>query len=433
MSSPTRRTIGHIEIEREIAQGGMGVVRLGRQPDLDRPVVVKTLRRVLAEDAEIGERFMREARTAASVQHQNVVSVYDCFTFRGERYIVQEYVEGADLGSALETVTRLDPRTAALIALEVVRGLEEIHALGIVHRDLKPQNILLSRAGAVKIADFGIALGDDGPGLTQTGHAVGTPRYMAPEQLRGDRADARSDLFALGVALYEVLAGQVPFVESEDESAPSLARLMEAGRYPRLRALAPATPRALARLVKRCLEAKPRRRPASATALREALERHLGPLSPGECRAEIAAALWERGVFEAGEDGTVAVRRVPRKRRSPLRWLAAASVFGALAVGMLAVDWIALTPDGEGKSLPSEIVEMLGVIEAQKRWFGLEDELADGAVGHDTAPAAVVAVEQDGETDAEGAAVGDDDDPLSGVDAGDAAQGGGEAIGDGQG
>jgi serine/threonine-protein kinase len=335
-----RKTIGHVEIERELGRGGMGVVRLGQQPGLERPVVVKTLRRALADDPALAERFLREARSAASVHHQNVVAVYDCFMWRNERFIVQEYVDGVDLSTVLGSTSRLAPRIAALVALELARGLEEIHALGIVHRDLKPGNILLSRAGATKIADFGIALGGEGPGLTQTGHAVGTPPYMAPEQLLGERADARSDLFSLGVLLYEMLTGRVPFAEGKEEEGGSLVRRMQAGRYPRVRKLAPATPYALARLVAKCLKPKPGRRPGSATALREDLERIVGAVPPGACRIEIAAWIWQQGVFRPGEDGTVAVARplpARRARRKGLGWAAAAAVAGLLAASIVAL------------------------------------------------------------------------------------------------
>ena len=341
------RTIGHVEIERELGKGGMGVVHLGHQPALDRPVVIKTLRRALADDPTLEERFLREARSAAAVHHQNVVAVYDCFTWRGEHYIVQEYVEGVDLSTVLAVSTRVAPRIAALAALELVRGLEEIHALGIVHRDLKPSNILLSRAGATKIADFGIALGDDGPGLTQTGHAVGTPLYMSPEQLLGERADSRSDFFSLGILMYEMLTGRVPFAEGEEEAGGSLVRRMQGSRYPRLRRLAPETPRALARLVNKCLRSKPGKRPLSATSLRESLERVVGSATPGACRAEIAAWMWERGVFQPGEDGTVAVPRpAPQRRlwRGRLRWAAAVAICGLCAASALLVDRTAPPP-----------------------------------------------------------------------------------------
>jgi serine/threonine protein kinase len=337
MSPTPRKSVGSYEIERELGQGGMGVVYLARHPDLERRAVIKALRREVARDDASEERFRREARAAASVHHQNVVVLYDCFTWRGERFIAQEYVEGLDLDSVLGATRRLDPGVAALVALELARGLEEIHARGIVHRDLKPSNVLLGRGGEVKIADFGIALEGNAPGLTQVGHAVGTPSYMSPEQLMGERVDARSDLFTSGILLYEMLTGEVPFrtPEQEEGEGSSLLRRMETGRYVAVRKRAPRTPRALARLVQRCLRPKPRRRPASAAELRRALERQLGNPAPAECRARIAAWLWERGIFDEDEDDATRaapVRRPPRGVRPGVRWAIAAAVAAFLAI-----------------------------------------------------------------------------------------------------
>ncbi len=333
MTAPARKTIGGYEVERELARGGMGVVHLARQPLLERRVVVKSLRRGLVEDAAVEERFLREARTASRVQHQNVVAVHDCFAWRGERFIVQEYVDGTDLARALQACRRMAPRIAALVALELARGLEEIHAIGIVHRDLKPANILLGRDGAVKLADFGIALDDIGPGLTRTGHAVGTPPYMSPEQLMGERVDGRSDLFAFGAVLYELISGEAPFTPDDTQPARALVRRIEAGRYRPLRRVAPETPRALRRIVSACLRAKPRRRLESATSLRRGLERLLGAVAPGQCRSEIAAWLREQGVFETPKDATQALpRALPAPSAPHPGWALAGGVAGLAAM-----------------------------------------------------------------------------------------------------
>ena len=331
-NDPSGKKIASYEIEEELAQGGMGVVYLARQPSLERRVVLKTLRRDLAEDETHDERFTREAQAAAGVHHPNVVVVYDCFAWRGERFIAQEHVDGKDVASVLAQVERFDPRVVSLVALEVARGLEEIHARGIVHRDLKPANILLGRAGEAKIADFGIALDAKGSTLTQTGHSLGTPPYMSPEQLLGARVDYRSDLFSFGLVLYEMLTGKRPFAEQEP-SGEALVRRIEEGRHPPVRKLAPRTPRRLARVVQRCLRAKPKRRFASSAELRRTLERQLGQPSPADCREEIAAWLWERKVFKAGRGQTLRAPRARGSRRT--RWLRPG--IAALAAGIAAM------------------------------------------------------------------------------------------------
>jgi serine/threonine protein kinase len=335
MSPTPRKSVGTFEIEGELGQGGMGVVYLARQPALERLVVIKGLRRDLAQDKHCEERFRREAQAAAAVHHQNVVAVYDCFTWRGERFIAQEYVDGLDLASVLGKVERLPARLVGLIALELARGLEEIHARGIVHRDLKPANVLVSRDGAAKIADFGIALQPTASALTQTGYSVGTPPYMSPEQLLGARVDFRSDLFAFGLVVYEMLCGVRPFAETHPEGE-ALVRRIEAGRYTSLRRAAPGTPGWLTRLVKRCLRPKPKRRFASTTALRRALERRLGSPSPADCRREIATGLSERGVFKQrrGETRRAAPAPAAPARRRVRRLAAAAGLVLAAALGL---------------------------------------------------------------------------------------------------
>ena len=304
MAETAVRKVGRYEVERELAEGGMGVVYLARQPSLERPVVLKRMRRELAQDAEAEARFWREARSVAAIHHPNVVGVYDCFSWRSEPYIACEFVDGLDAASVLAKTGPLPPRVAALIALEVARGLEELHGRALVHRDLKPDNVLLGRDGAVKIADFGIAHDAKARSLTRTGVSLGTPAYMSPEQLRGERVDARADLFAWGVLLYELISGRTPFdvadIDAASEAAadaPSLLQRIEQGDFPSLRQIARGAPRPLVALTRRCLQPKAKRRIASATEACRALERHLGPTSPQQARAEIATWLLEAKAF----------------------------------------------------------------------------------------------------------------------------------------
>jgi len=312
----TGRKIGRYEVQRELAEGGMGVVYLAVQPELERHVVLKRMRRDLADAEEAEERFLREARTAAAIHHPNVVCVYDCFSWRGEPYIACEYVDGLDAASALEKVGPFPPRIAALVALEIAHGLEELHARGLVHRDLKPDNVLLGRAGEVKIGDFGIAHDPKEPSLTDTGVSMGTPDYMSPEQLRGERVDYRADLFAFGALLYELVTGKPPFQQpdpADSQAEPSRIVRIEQGRYLPLRSATRGAPRALARITSRCLRANPKRRIGSAAELRRRLERHLGRAWRSEAaRREIGEWLTQRDLLPARGK----TKRAPRAKRA---------------------------------------------------------------------------------------------------------------------
>jgi serine/threonine-protein kinase len=321
----------------------MGVLFLALQPALGREVVLKRLHRDLSRDANAAERFVREAQSAGEVHHQNVVTVYDCFDWRGDRFIAQEFVNGGDLSQLIARASPLEPRVAAEIALQVISGVEAIHKRGIVHRDLKPANVLVSRLGEVKITDFGIALDPGaGPALTEVGHAVGTPPYMSPEQLRGERPDPRSDLFSFGVLVYEMLAGHPPFDLGTEEAGSSLLKRVEVGDFTPLRRAAPGCPRALARIVTRCLRSKPRRRPPDAGAVRAQLERWLGSPSSEVLERGVAEWLAARQVFVRGADLTevVAVPTAEPLWIVPRRWIAALALLAlvALGVGVIAVD-----------------------------------------------------------------------------------------------
>lgn len=347
MASLVGRTLGNYEIEAELGSGGMGVVWLARQTSLDRPAVLKRIRPELREHAELAERFAREARTAAAIHHPNVVAVYDRFTSRGHEYIAQEYVDGSDLAGVLQRCGALPGRIAAMIALAVCRGLEEIHGQGTVHRDLKPQNILIGRRGEVKIADFGLALDARASGLTQPGIMIGSPPYMPPEQMLGERVDARCDLFSLGVVLYELLSNSLPYPEPGDDPAEeeteSLLKQMQKERYPALRKRVRGTPRVLRKVVRGCLRANPKRRIASATSIRRRLERLLGHPSPVDMQRKLAGWLWERQVFECRTNETVVQTaesfepEMAFPRRSYAPGLAAAVAVLVLSAGVIAI------------------------------------------------------------------------------------------------
>ena len=228
--------IGNYRILEEIGYGGMAVVYKGIQESLGRTVAIKALRTSMATEKDAVARFDREATSMASFQHENIITVYDFFPHRGALFIVMEYVEGADLYDLLENSPRLPPDIVAIIALQIARALDYAHFRGVIHRDVKPANIILSKLGTVKLTDFGIArLG--GSDLTWTGVGLGTPAYMSPEQVTGQRLDARSDIFSLGVVMYQLVTGQKPFEEDTELTVLQKVRSHAPPSLPRQRAV----------------------------------------------------------------------------------------------------------------------------------------------------------------------------------------------------
>ena len=202
---------GRYRLEAKLGSGGMSTVYLARDETLDRPVAVKVMHREMSEQPDQLERFRQEARAVAKLSHPNVVSVIDAGEDSGYPYIVFEYVEGETLKQRIARVGALDTQEAIAYAIEIARGLTVAHARNMVHRDIKPQNILIDSEGRAKLTDFGISRQLEQDGMTATGRVLGTTDYVAPEQAMGREVDPRSDIYSLGVVLYEMLVGQVPF------------------------------------------------------------------------------------------------------------------------------------------------------------------------------------------------------------------------------
>jgi eukaryotic-like serine/threonine-protein kinase len=264
--------IGNCRIVEEVASGGMAVVYRAIHDALGRTVAIKALKSSAATEEHVALRFEREARSLALLQHENIIHIYDFHRERGSLFIVMEYVQGIDLYDLLDRCGRLPYDVAAVIAMQVARALDYIHYRNIIHRDIKPANIMVSRQGGVKLMDFGIARDENFDDLTEAGTGIGTPAYMSPEQILGDKLDPRSDLFSLGIVLYQMVTGRKPFIEDEQRSVMHKIRLE---KHVRARRLNPEIPRELEKIIDRCLHKNPRDRWRSAQQLVMALERFL--------------------------------------------------------------------------------------------------------------------------------------------------------------
>lgn len=199
----------------EIGRGGMGIVYKAQDNELGRTVALKMISSALLSGTDTTERFTREAKIAASLNHPNIVKIFDVVKFQGKTCICMEYIEGASLRKVIEQTGKLQESWLVKIALQISEALYEAHSKGIIHRDIKPDNILLTKDVAVKVTDFGIAKIHDDLALTQHGKAIGTLPYLSPEQFRGEEADMQSDIYALGITLYEALSGKPPFYEGD--------------------------------------------------------------------------------------------------------------------------------------------------------------------------------------------------------------------------
>ena len=278
---------GRYRLVELLGQGGMATIYRARDAQLDRDVAVKLLRPEFGRDPDFLARFRDEAKAAASLSHPNIVAVFDFGEEAAGPYIVMELIDGQDLAAILRENGPLPPRQAARVCAEVAKALHAAHVRGIVHRDVKPSNILVGRDGRVKVADFGIARALNESQLTLPGMTMGSVHYFSPEQARGETATQASDIYSLGIVLYEALTGQRPF-SGDGAAAVALARLTTTP--PRPGALRAGVPPPLDQIVQRAMALEPVNRYASAASMASALEGWLSEPGAGSAAAGAAAA-----------------------------------------------------------------------------------------------------------------------------------------------
>jgi tRNA A-37 threonylcarbamoyl transferase component Bud32 len=274
------------EILEQVGQGGMAVVYRGLDRSLHRQVAVKVLHRHLAQHAEARERFAREARAVAKLRHENILEIFD---FAGEgaldSYIVAEFIDGPTLTELIADHPPRYPEIGAMIAAQVCRALGHAHSLGILHRDVKPENIMVRADGVIKLTDFGIAQMLDMQRMTQTGQLMGSPAYMSPEHLEGNPLDFRTDIFAVGVVLYQLVVGELPF---RGRNPHELLKRIAEGVYRDPRQANPLVGNELGRIIDKALARAKDDRYPDVTEMLTALERYLENSGIRDCREELA-------------------------------------------------------------------------------------------------------------------------------------------------
>ncbi|MDX1584020.1 MAG: protein kinase, partial [Thermoanaerobaculia bacterium] len=297
--------IGHYKVVGKLGRGGMGVVYKAHEESLNRYVAIKLLGEHLIEDEQFLARFTREAQSAASLSHPNIVQIYFIGEDDGRHYFVMEYVSGKPLDAIIQKVGRIDATHATQITLQASQGLAAAHDSGIIHRDIKPANLILDERGIVKITDFGLALPSQIQSrLTATGMLMGTPGYMAPEQCKGEQADHRTDIYALGVTLYEMLTGNVPF---EAESPLVLLKQIMEEEPPDVTSINPEVDRQIIAILDRMIAKEREDRHQSAHELIEELEDYLADRGIRTMSKGLAGLVAIGAPVEGSADQTVAL------------------------------------------------------------------------------------------------------------------------------
>ena len=281
--------LGHYDIVEELGRGGMGVVYKGYESSLGRYVAIKVLSASMAHDKVFVERFLREARAMATLNDAHIIQIYFIGQDEEQTFFVMEYIDGESLSTCLKREIRLVPGDALKILLHASQGLAAAHAQGVIHRDIKPGNIMITSRGQVKVADFGIALAnhDASAKLTNTGAFVGTPGYLSPEVCLGKSVDQRSDIFALGICLFEMLSGRMPF---QDDSPLKLMLDVVQSETPDIRELNPDVDEEIARILNKMLAKDPADRYQSCDELNNDLKKH--PLVIQDGQLKVRPAPW---------------------------------------------------------------------------------------------------------------------------------------------
>ena len=312
---------GQYELLREIGRGGMGIVYLARDVRLDRRVAIKTLPPHLANDPTVRERFLREARTAGRLSHQNIVPIHRADEIDGHVFFVMGYVDGESMAQRIRAFGRLDAREVVCELRDVSLALDYAHAHGVIHRDVKAENILVERStGRALVTDFGIARLAEAAPLTATGQVLGTVYYLSPEQVAGEAVDARSDIYALGVVGFVALSGRFPF-EAQLASAVLLAHVTKSP--PSLRAVAPDVQARLAAAIDRCLAKDPAARFQSGAQLARELAEIEAELPAGAESARVivsdadAQEIWQRAAELQDATGSQQLPPLPATRARP--------------------------------------------------------------------------------------------------------------------